>query len=167
MVESLFYIYRITKDPMYRQWRLEMFEAFREHEKLVDGVTGQFYAYTSLDTVMDNQINERKSRDNMESIWIAKTLKYFYVLFSDDSFFPLDSVVFNTEAHPMLKSEISGSKVFVTGWQRSTVPPPEPPPGRDGKIVRVDPDKKAVEAVDSQQPAIGIQHYHRHDKARE
>jgi len=55
----------------------------------------------------------------MESFWLAETLKYFYLLFSDDDFFPLDSVVFNTEAHPFPKFDISGSKVFKTGWQRT------------------------------------------------
>jgi endoplasmic reticulum Man9GlcNAc2 1,2-alpha-mannosidase len=118
-VESLFYMYRITKDRKYRQWGWEMFEAFREHTKVVDEVEGKVYAYTSLDTVMENPVRERKRRDNMESFWLAETLKYFYLLFSDDDFFPLDTVVFNTEAHPLPKFDISGSKVFVTGWQRT------------------------------------------------
>ena len=118
-VESLFYMYRITKDAKYRQWGWKMFEAFREHTKVVDEVEGTVYAYTSLDTVMECPVKEWKRRDNMESFWLAETLKYFYLLFSDDDFFPLDTVVFNTEAHPLPIFDISGSKVFVTGWQRS------------------------------------------------
>ncbi|KIW94401.1 uncharacterized protein Z519_04377 [Cladophialophora bantiana CBS 173.52] len=118
-IESLFYMYRITKDKKYRQWGWEMFEAFREHTKVVDELTGKVYAYASLDTVMENPVRERKRRDNMESFWLAETLKYFYLLFSDDDFFPLDTVVFNTEAHPLPKFDISGSKVFATGWRRS------------------------------------------------
>jgi hypothetical protein len=121
-VESLFYMWRITKDPKYRQWGWEMFEAFREHTKVVDEVQGKVYAYSSLDTVMDNPVKERKRRDNMESFWMAETLKYFYLLFSGDDFFPLDSVVFNTEAHPLPVFDISGSKVFKTGWERSKGP---------------------------------------------
>ncbi|KIX97795.1 uncharacterized protein Z520_06573 [Fonsecaea multimorphosa CBS 102226] len=124
-IESLFYMYRITKDRKYRQWGWEMFEAFREHTKVVDEVTGKVYAYTSLDTVMENPVRERKRRDNMESFWLAETLKYFYLLFSDDDFFPLDSVVFNTEAHPLPKFDISGSKVFTTGWRRTKGSGPE------------------------------------------
>ncbi|KIV78176.1 hypothetical protein PV11_09919 [Exophiala sideris] len=170
-VESLFYMYRITKDPIYRQWGWEMFEAFREHEKVVDEVSGKVYAYTSLDTVMNIPVKESKRRDNMESFWLAETLKYFYLLFSDDSFFPLDSNVFNTEAHPMPKFDISGSKVFTTGWQRSTVAPPEPPPGSDGKIVRVDPEEKAkadaAAAAAAEQAAIGVHHDHGHDETKE
>lgn len=136
-LESLFYMYRITKDPKYRQWGWEMFEAFREHTKVVDEVLGTVYAYTSLDTVMENPVKERKRRDNMESFWLAETLKYFYLLFSDDTFFPLDSVVFNTEAHPMPKFDVGGSKVFVTGWQRSAVPAPKHHPGANGNVVQV------------------------------
>ena len=124
-VESLFYMWRITKDPKYRQWGWEMFEAFREHTKIVDEVQGKIYAYSSLDTVMDNPVKERKRRDNMESFWMAETLKYFYLLFSSDDFFPLDSVVFNTEAHPLPVFDIRGSKVFKTGWERSKGPAPK------------------------------------------
>ena len=120
-IESLFYMYRITKDKKYRQWGWEMFEAFREHTKVVDEVEGKVYAYASLDTVMENPVKERRRRDNMESFWLAETLKYFYLLFSDEDFFPLDAVVFNTEAHPFPMFDITGSKVFVTGWQRSKV----------------------------------------------
>ncbi|EXJ79059.1 mannosyl-oligosaccharide alpha-1,2-mannosidase [Capronia epimyces CBS 606.96] len=131
-VESLLYMYRITKDPKYRQWGWEMFEAFREHTKVVDEVSGVIYAYTSLDTVMENPVRERKKRDNMESFWLAETLKYFYLLFSDEDFFPLDSVVFNTEAHPLPKFDISGSKVFKTGWERKKDAPSKKPLGEGG-----------------------------------
>ena len=31
----------------------------------------------------------------------GETLKYLYILFSEDDFLPLDSWVFNTEAHPL------------------------------------------------------------------
>jgi mannosyl-oligosaccharide alpha-1,2-mannosidase len=38
----------------------------------------------------------------MESFWLGETLKYFYLLFSDDDkLFALDEWVFNTEAHPL------------------------------------------------------------------
>ncbi|KAK5260975.1 mannosyl-oligosaccharide alpha-1,2-mannosidase [Exophiala xenobiotica] len=159
----------ITKDPKYRQWGWEMFEACREHTKVVDEVAGKVYAYTSLDTVMENPVKDRKRRDNMESFWLAETLKYFYLLFSDDSFFPLDSVVFNTEAHPLPKFDSSGSKVFVTGWQRNTGKPAKPKPGSNGKVVRVDAPQKVekVAAADAQKPAVAVPHEHGHDDTME
>ena len=33
--------------------------------------------------------------------FFAETLKYLYLLFSDDGVLPLDEWVFNTEAHPL------------------------------------------------------------------
>jgi mannosyl-oligosaccharide alpha-1,2-mannosidase len=38
--------------------------------------------------------------DSMESFWLAETLKYFYLLFSEPGVVSLDEWVFNTEAHP-------------------------------------------------------------------
>lgn len=46
----------------------------------------------------------------METFWLAETLKYFYLLFSDESVVPLDKYVFNTEAHPF--PVFQGSKLF-------------------------------------------------------
>ena len=41
-------------------------------------------------------------RDKMETFYLAETLKYLYLLFSDDpNLLPLDKWVFNTEAHPL------------------------------------------------------------------
>jgi hypothetical protein len=34
--------------------------------------------------------------------FIAETLKYLYLIFSDDDILSLDKYVFNTEAHPLL-----------------------------------------------------------------
>ena len=37
--------------------------------------------------------------DSMESFWMAETLKYFYLIFSEPGVMDLDEWVFNTEAH--------------------------------------------------------------------
>jgi mannosyl-oligosaccharide alpha-1,2-mannosidase len=42
----------------------------------------------------------RNMQDHMESFFLAETLKYLYLIFSEDSVLPLDEYVFNTEAHP-------------------------------------------------------------------
>ena len=46
----------------------------------------------------------------------AETLKYFYLLFSDNDLLPLQDVVFNTEAHPFPRFQMG--KLFKTGWER-------------------------------------------------
>ena len=123
-VESLFYMYHITQNPMYREWGWKMFSSFVEHTKLVDDLTGRVYSYTSLDTVMESPVKERKKRDNMESFWLAETLKYFYLLFSETSELEmlgagLNTTVANTEAHFLPRFDIEGSKVWKTGWERN------------------------------------------------
>ena len=37
----------------------------------------------------------------MQSFWLAETLKYLYLTFSDSAVIPLDKFVLNTEAHPI------------------------------------------------------------------
>ncbi|KAI5794699.1 glycoside hydrolase [Pyronema domesticum] len=91
-VESLFVMWRLTGDEIYREWGWKIFEAFVEHTKTKEG------GYTSLDDVT---VIPPRMRDNMESFWLAETLKYLYLLFSKDDILPLDEVVFNTEAHPL------------------------------------------------------------------
>jgi hypothetical protein len=39
----------------------------------------------------------------MPSYFLAETLKYFYLLFSEEPF-DFDRVVFNTEAHPLSRT---------------------------------------------------------------
>lgn len=90
-VESLFFAWRSTKDPIYRQWGWEIFKAFEEHCKLPSN--GAFVSIKDVDRVPAQKENR------METFWLAETLKYLLLLFSDDSLIPLDSFVFNTEAH--------------------------------------------------------------------
>ena len=39
--------------------------------------------------------------DTMQTFWLAETLKYLLLLFSDDDALDLDKFTINTEAHPM------------------------------------------------------------------
>jgi endoplasmic reticulum Man9GlcNAc2 1,2-alpha-mannosidase len=61
-VESLFVMWRITGDPLYREWGWKIFKAFETHAKVNGG------GYTSLDDV--NSIPPTR-RDNMESFWLV------------------------------------------------------------------------------------------------
>ncbi|KAF1815406.1 seven-hairpin glycosidase [Eremomyces bilateralis CBS 781.70] len=116
-VESLFYMWRITGDEIYRHWGWEMFQSFVRHTAVDDGA-----GFTSIGDVTKIPPSPR---DNMESFWLAETLKYFYLLFSPNDLLPLESVVFNTEAHPFPRFELG--KLFKTGWKRK-------PRGADGTI---------------------------------
>ncbi|KAJ5157508.1 Mannosyl-oligosaccharide 1-2-alpha-mannosidase [Penicillium canariense] len=126
-IESLFYMYRVTGDEIYREWGWEMFKAFikhtavveKEESELADGeaTTRRIKGFTSLSNA--NTIPPT-TRDNMESFWMAETLKYFYLLFSDRDFISLEDHIFNTEAHPLPRFKPTGD--LKTGWQRKPKP---------------------------------------------
>ncbi|KAF4464860.1 mannosyl-oligosaccharide alpha-12-mannosidase [Fusarium albosuccineum] len=127
-VESLFYMWRITKDNQYREWGWEMFKSFMNHTAVRNGG-----GFTSL---RDASVVPPKVRDNMESFWLAETLKYFYLLFSPDDFLPLDKMVINTEGHPLPRFDMG--QLFSTGWQRK-------PRDASGKIIKSGTEQKVLE----------------------
>jgi len=93
-IEALFYMWRFTKDPKYREWGWKMFLAFEKHCKVAGG------GYVGLKNVNHDQPGALRD-DKMETFWLAETLKYFLLLFSEDSLLDLDTHVLNTEAHPL------------------------------------------------------------------
>jgi hypothetical protein len=73
-VESLFYMWRITGDEVYREWGWEMFEAFVKYTMVENGG-----GFTSVGDVM--QVPPPK-RDNMESFWlVCIPLPFFFFFF--------------------------------------------------------------------------------------
>ncbi|XP_040012119.1 mannosidase, alpha, class 1B, member 1b [Xiphias gladius] len=93
-VESLLYLYRFTKDHKYQAWGWEILQNFNKYTKVSSG------GYTSINNVRDPDYPS--PRDKMESFFLGETLKYLYLLLSDDpNLISLDQYVFNTEAHPL------------------------------------------------------------------
>ncbi|KXH42281.1 glycosyl hydrolase family 47 [Colletotrichum salicis] len=107
-IESLFMMYRITGNSMYREWGWNIFQSFQKHTLVPDGE-----GYTSLNDV---RTVPAATRDNMESFWLAETLKYLNLLFSPVDYMPLTEVVFNTEAHPLPRFTPRSS--LKIGWER-------------------------------------------------
>ena len=129
-VESLMYMYRITGDEIYRHWGWEMFKNFVKHTAIVEedrletepaspetsaaaAPRSRIRAFTCLS---DANSIPPVQRDDMESFWLAETLKYFYLLFSDREFIPLETTVFNTEAHIFPRFQMG--QTLKTGWSR-------------------------------------------------
>ncbi|XP_064435172.1 endoplasmic reticulum mannosyl-oligosaccharide 1,2-alpha-mannosidase isoform X3 [Mirounga angustirostris] len=93
-VESLFYLHRLTGDPKYQDWGWQILQSFNTYTRVPSG------GYSSISNVQD-PLNPQP-RDKMESFFLGETLKYLYLLFSDDpDLLSLDAYVFNTEAHPL------------------------------------------------------------------
>ena len=90
-IESLFILYRITGDETLLEDAWTMFRAIEKH-------TRTEYGNAALRNAMRDPPDKM---DAMESFWTAETLKYFYLIFSEDpDLISLDEWVFNTEAHP-------------------------------------------------------------------
>lgn len=90
-IESVFILYRATgrKDLLDTAWA--MFRA-------IDQMTRTELANSAVDDV--TVADAPHTNDSMESFWMGETLKYFFLIFSEEGLVDLDEWVFNTEAHP-------------------------------------------------------------------
>lgn len=92
VVESYFYMWRLTKDLKYKEWAWEATMAIEKHCKVEGG------GYSGIKNV--NEVPPRLD-DVQQSFLLAETFKYLYLIFSPDEVLPLDKYVVNTEAHPI------------------------------------------------------------------
>lgn len=82
-IESVFVMYRLTGDDYWRQKGWRMFEGISKY-------TRTMFGHSAIDDVTSM---EPHATDSMESFWLAETLKYFYLLFSDPDVVSLDDYV--------------------------------------------------------------------------
>jgi mannosyl-oligosaccharide alpha-1,2-mannosidase len=90
-IESVFIMYRLTGDVTWQDKAWKMFER-------IEHVTKTEIASSAISDVTSAK---PMKLDQMESFWLAETLKYFYLIFSDMDLISLDEYVLNTEAHPL------------------------------------------------------------------
>ncbi|XP_069335707.1 mannosyl-oligosaccharide 1,2-alpha-mannosidase IC isoform X1 [Eulemur rufifrons] len=99
VVESYMYLWRQTHDPIYREWGWEVVMALEKHCRTEAGFSG-----------IQDVYNSTPNHDNkQQSFFLAETLKYLYLLFSEDDVLSLEDWVFNTEAHPLPVSHSDSS----------------------------------------------------------
>ena len=92
IIESAYYLYFLAGKPLY----LDMGKTFADSlDKYCHTETG-FAALVSVES--------KQQRDDMESFFLAETLKYLYLLYAPKSTLDLHKVVFNTEAHPIQRT---------------------------------------------------------------
>jgi mannosyl-oligosaccharide alpha-1,2-mannosidase len=89
-IESVWYMYRITGDSTWQDKGWNMFTS-------IINATSTVYGHSAI---MDVTRDTPYQVDEMESFWLAETLKYFYLLYSPPNIISLDEWVLNTEAHP-------------------------------------------------------------------
>jgi len=94
-IESLFWLWRKTGDPQYREKGWRIFEAIRKHCRTSTAYSG----------IKDVTLEKPEFNDSMQSFTLAETFKYLYLLFHDKSDARVEEVlrstVFTTEAHPL------------------------------------------------------------------
>ncbi|CAM0512492.1 unnamed protein product [Fasciola hepatica] len=111
-IESVYYLYRATKDPVYISMAIDVLTSIEQTTKTSCG-------HATVANVVTHQLENR-----MESFFLAETIKYLYLIFDEDNFvnhIPGDhpapvshlssagvectlengGYVFNTEAHPI------------------------------------------------------------------
>eukprot|EP00658_Telonema_sp_P-2_P033439 TRINITY_DN24544_c0_g1_i1.p1 TRINITY_DN24544_c0_g1~~TRINITY_DN24544_c0_g1_i1.p1 ORF type:complete len:561 (+),score=121.90 TRINITY_DN24544_c0_g1_i1:86-1768(+) len=117
-LEAMFVMFRYTGDPIYREWGWQMFLAFEQSCKTQSG-------YSGLTDVTQNAGSAPKD-DTQQSFFLAETLKYAYLLFTDGNTISLDEYVLNTEAHPLKvhdPSEVIGAKKPAAAILKQAAPP--------------------------------------------
>ena len=92
IIESNYYLYHATHDPRYLAMGKTYFDALLKYCRTDEG-------YAAL-----ADVRTKKKKDSMESFFFAETLKYLYLLYAPESTLSFDSVIFNTEAHPLQRS---------------------------------------------------------------
>ncbi|XP_077338020.1 mannosyl-oligosaccharide 1,2-alpha-mannosidase IC [Lithobates pipiens] len=96
VVESYLYLWRLTHNPKYREWGWEIAQALDTYCRIENGFSGIRDVYTTT-----------PNHDNVQqSFFMSETLKYLYLLFSEDDLLSLEDWVFNTEAHPLPISRV-------------------------------------------------------------
>ncbi|KAL9586722.1 MAG: hypothetical protein Q9212_000730 [Teloschistes hypoglaucus] len=82
-IESVFIMYRVTGDDYWREKGWKMFTSIQ------NATRAEFGASAISDVMSETPF----PLDEMESFWLAETLKYFYLLFSEPDFYSLDDYV--------------------------------------------------------------------------
>jgi mannosidase alpha-like ER degradation enhancer 2 len=92
IIESTYYLYYFTADSRYLDMGRTFFGSLRK------------YCRTDVGYAALRNVETKEKRDDMESFFLAETLKYLYLLYAPNSTLDLHKVVFNTEAHPMQRT---------------------------------------------------------------
>ena len=93
-IESVFIMYRITGDRKYLDDAWEMWLS-------ISKITVTKLGNAEIKSLMEDGPDGLPLKDDrMESFWLAETLKYFYLIFSEPELISLDEWICNTEAHP-------------------------------------------------------------------
>jgi mannosidase alpha-like ER degradation enhancer 2 len=91
-LESAYYLSQLTGDEQYLEMGKTMFDSIMRYCRVDAG-------FAAIDDV-----RTMEKRDEMQSFFLAETLKYAYLLFAPDPPVSFQETIFTTEAHPIRKT---------------------------------------------------------------
>jgi len=91
-LESLFIMYRKTKDSKYRNIAWNIYESIERNCRTK-------YGYSGIDDV--RRATNAPKDDIQHAYLLSETFKYLYLIFDDSKSVDIEAVVFNTEAHAL------------------------------------------------------------------
>jgi mannosidase alpha-like ER degradation enhancer 2 len=92
IMESAYYLHFYTDEDRYTEMAATFLGGLAHYCKVDEG-------YAAL-----QDVTTFAKADEMESYFLAETLKYLYLTFAPRSTLDLNQVVFNTEGHPLRKT---------------------------------------------------------------
>lgn len=98
IIESAYYLFEATADSTYYQMNEQYWLDIKKHCK-------NDVAFTSVENV-----ETMEKRDYMPTFFFAETLKYLYLTFSQQETYAFKEMIFNTEAHPFMRSHFDREK---------------------------------------------------------
>lgn len=97
-IETFYVLWKTTGEVKWRERGWAIFQSIEKHCKTK-------YGYASVYQV---DTGSPAWKDEMPSFFLAETLKYLFLLFSEKDLIPFERYVFNTEAHPLPIFEWAG-----------------------------------------------------------
>jgi ER degradation enhancer, mannosidase alpha-like 2 len=89
IIESAYYLYHFTHEPRYRAMGRTFYDSLTQ------------YCRTDVAYAALSDVEKKTKKDEMESFFLAETMKYLYLLYAPPDTIDLKKSVFNTEAHPI------------------------------------------------------------------
>ncbi|KAJ2061777.1 hypothetical protein GGI17_002847 [Coemansia sp. S146] len=101
LIESLFYMYRLTGKTMYADRVWKIWQGIQRNCRVPGGYVG-----TANVAVDDSASGTMDIINSTESFFFAETFLYLYLTFADQNVISLDEWVFTTEAHPLSRKYV-------------------------------------------------------------
>lgn len=99
LIESIFYMYRLSGDEKWRQMGKNHFEILMSALKTSN--QGPKGMWKISDISKSSGSSTEEATISIPSYWFSQTLQYFYLLFDDVNVYSMDDYIFTSSGHPL------------------------------------------------------------------